>query len=131
LQEKIGSVEQQTEANKKLQLVLAISYSGKWDICEATKKIVQAVQEGAITLNDIQPSLFPEYLSTVGLPEPDLLIRTSGEQRISNFLLWQLAYTELYFTPILWPDFDEQEFEAALQAYAQRVRKFGLTKEQL
>ncbi len=131
LQTKIAEVETVTENNTALTLVLAVSYGGRWDICQAVQKLAKAVQENKLLPDAITEDLITQNLSLADLPEPDLLIRTSGEQRISNFLLWQLAYTEFYFTETLWPDFDEDAFDVALNAYQQRVRRFGLTAEQL
>ena len=120
-----------TANNTGLKLVLAIDYGGRWDILEATKKIAQAVQQGDLTPDQITTDYFANHLSSADLPEPDLFIRTSGELRISNFLLWQLAYTELYFTDKYWPDFDEAAFDEALTAYAARQRRFGSILEQV
>jgi len=121
LQNKILSAEQETVQNTGLKLNTAINYSGRWDILQAVQRLTKEVKSG----EPITQEYFQSLLSLHDLPEPDLFIRTSGERRISNFLLWQLAYTELYFTDILWPDFHEQELEKALQAYASRERRFG------
>lgn len=129
LQKKIEATEKATQTNQKLQLILAINYSGQWDICQAMKQILNAYNT-KIFSGPLDQTIFSKYLSTSPFPDPDLLIRTSGEQRISNFFLWQLAYTELYFTEVLWPDFDETEFNKALAAYNKRTRRFGLTDEQ-
>ncbi len=131
LQQRIAEVETATVNNTALQLILAVSYGGRWELCEAMRQLAEQVAAGNLTPSEITPELITAHLATHDLPEPDLLIRTSGEQRISNFLLWQLAYTELYFTDILWPDFNEQELDKALQIYQQRTRRFGLTNEQL
>ena len=120
-----------TANNTGLTVVIAASYSGQWDICQATKLIAQKVQEGALSLEAITPDLLQSHLATKDLPMPDLFIRTSGEQRISNFLLWQLAYAELYFPKVYWPDFSTQEFDKALQWFSQRERRFGKTSEQV
>ena len=117
LQDKIVSVQQETANNSGLKLNAAINYSGRWDIWQAIKKLLQ---KGEVTLENFQ-----SLLCLHDLPEPDLFIRTSGEQRISNFLLWQLAYTELYFTDVLWPDFKTQALDEALLAYSKRERRFG------
>ena len=114
-----------TKENTGLILVLAIDYGGRWDILEATKKIAIEVQERKLSPEQITEECFSSHLSCADLPDPDLFIRTSGEQRISNFLLWQLAYTELYFSPKQWPDFDEAELDEALQTYKARQRRFG------
>lgn len=129
--EKIVIGETLTAANTGLQLNVAINYGGKWDILNACKKIVDEAghgnrKPGSITIEDLEMAL-----SSAGQPEPDLFIRTGGEHRISNFLLWQLAYTELYFSDVLWPDFDDKEFEQALAEYAGRQRRFGQTGEQV
>lgn len=120
-----------TSSNTGTALVLALSYSSRWEITEAAKQIAQKVQEKSINLNDINETLVAEHLTTYGIPDPDLLIRTGGEQRISNFLLWQLSYTEFYFTDIYWPDFREEELYAAILYYQQRERRYGKTSEQL
>ncbi|MBI5447645.1 MAG: isoprenyl transferase [Gammaproteobacteria bacterium] len=121
----IHKTTQLTSGNTGLKLNLAIDYGGRWDILEATKKIAAQVQAGLLTPEAVTSDLFASYLSTANLPEPDLFIRTSGEQRISNFLLWQLAYTELYFTSKHWPDFDEAALDDALRTYSQRDRRYG------
>ncbi len=114
-----------------MTLVLALSYSGRWDITQAVKNIANAVQNGNLLPEDINESNFATHLATGGMPDPELLIRTSGEQRISNFLLWQLAYTELYITDLLWPDFRKENLYEALISYQTRERRFGKTSEQL
>lgn len=119
---------QMTAANTGLTLILAISYSGKWDILQAVNACREDVQKGLIK-SPVTYADFAHYLATDGIPDPDLLIRTSGEERISNYMLWQLAYTELYFTPILWPDFRKDDFEAAIAAYSNRKRRFGKIDE--
>lgn len=120
-----------TRHNTRMTLILALSYSGRWEITEATKKIAQEVRKGQINPECITPELFAQYLNTASYPDPELLIRTSGEYRLSNYLLWQLAYSELYFTPVLWPDFGEQELYAAVSDYQARERRFGKTTEQI
>lgn len=120
-----------TAHNTGLQLIIAVNYSGQWDIVQATQKLMDDVKRGVLVAEDLTQEIFANYLSLAHLPDLDLLIRTSGEYRISNFLLWQLAYTELYFTDTLWPDFDEQALNKALHFYAQRERRFGFTSEQL
>ena len=120
-----------TEKNTGLKLVLAISYSSRWEIIEAVKQIAKDTKEGKISTADINDDLFANYLSTKGIPDPDLLIRTSGEYRISNFLMWQLSYSELYFTDICWPDFKKEQFYDAIIDYQKRERRFGKTSEQL
>jgi undecaprenyl diphosphate synthase len=120
-----------TSKNDGLNLVLALSYSAKWEIIEAVKTIAEEVKQNKLESNDITKNLFKDYLCTKNIPDPDLLIRTGGEQRISNFLLWQIAYSELYFTPCLWPDFDEKALKEAIIDYQNRERRFGKTSEQL
>lgn len=120
-----------TEKNSRLTLILALSYSAKWEITEAAKSLVKDALEGKIKESDITENLLAERLSTHGIPDPELLIRTSGEHRISNFLLWQCAYSEFYFTETLWPDFDRKELTKAVLDYQQRERRFGLTSEQI
>lgn len=131
LQKKIQKAELQTSNNKRLNLNIAANYGGRWDIAEASRAIAEQVQLGRLALSEITAEKLAEYFCLSDLPEPDLFIRTGGEQRISNFLLWQLAYTELYFTDCLWPDFDRAEFEKALEAYSNRQRRFGYTGEQV
>jgi undecaprenyl diphosphate synthase len=121
----------QTKNNTGLQLVLALSYSGRWEITHAVKEIVKDVQAGKIDPNSISEQVFENYLKTSGIPDPELLIRTSGELRISNFLLWQIAYSEIFITPTLWPDFRKENLYEAIWAYQQRERRFGKTSEQL
>ncbi len=125
LQAAMKSAVELTGQNNGMILVVAIDYGGQWDIVKATQKISQKIQSGEIGIENITAEYFQQNLSTGELPNPDLLIRTSGEYRISNFLLWQLAYAELYFTPVYWPDFDEKSLEEALQFYAVRERRFG------
>jgi len=120
-----------TSENRDLILNLALSYSGRWEILKGVKRAIEEVREGRLRLQDLTPEVFSGFLSTAGLPDPDLLIRTSGEQRISNFLLWQVAYTELYFTEVLWPEFTKADFLDAILDYQSRERRFGLTSSQL
>jgi undecaprenyl diphosphate synthase len=120
-----------TAHNRRLSLILALSYSAKWEILRAVKNISHSHRAAEVDLNDITEEVFAAHLSTAGIPDPELLIRTSGERRISNFLLWQLAYAEFYFTEVLWPDFDRQEFFNAIVDYQNRERRFGLTSEQI
>ncbi|TVP54990.1 MAG: di-trans,poly-cis-decaprenylcistransferase [Halomonadaceae bacterium] len=131
LQEHIRQAEALTAANTGMTLVVAADYGGQWDITQATQRIAQGVAAGQLMPSDITEDLFQSYLSLGDLPMPDLLVRTGGEQRISNFLLWQFAYTEFYFSPVFWPDFMHEEMRAALKAYAHRKRRFGRTDEQL
>lgn len=120
-----------TKNNSRMTLVLALNYSAKWEILEATKKIATQVQKGKIGVEEVDETLFSNALSTRGIPDPELLIRTSGETRLSNFLLWQLAYAEFYFTPVFWPDFRKQNFFEAIFDYQQRERRFGKISEQI
>jgi undecaprenyl diphosphate synthase len=120
-----------TSANSGLRLILALSYSGRWDITEAVKKVLKDVKNGEISESEITPEVFSSYLSTRDVPDPELLIRTSGEMRISNFLLWQMAYTELYITDVLWPDFRKIHLYEALHSYQKRERRFGKISEQV
>ena len=131
LRESIQLAQQLTCNNEQLTLVVALNYGGRWDITQAAKKIALDIERGIIKPEMIDEVFFNRYLSLKDVPEPDLFIRTSGEQRISNFLLWQLAYTELYFTNILWPDFDACAFDEALACYAERQRRFGYASEQV
>jgi undecaprenyl diphosphate synthase len=120
-----------TKDNTRMTLVLALSYSGRWDIAQAISKIGKAIQAGMLQPEDVNETNFGSFLATAGIPDPELLIRTSGEMRISNFLLWQLAYTELYITDLLWPDFRKENLYEALLSYQGRERRFGKTSEQL
>jgi undecaprenyl diphosphate synthase len=120
-----------TSVSKGLNLVIALSYSSRWEITEAVKKIISDVEKGIITKDSIDESSFEKYLGTHGIPDPDLMIRTSGELRISNFLLWQLAYAELYFTDKFWPDFGKEDFYDAIINFQKRERRFGKTSEQI
>jgi undecaprenyl diphosphate synthase len=122
---------QQTAGNTGMVLTLALSYGGRQEIAQAAARIAQKVQCGQLQPEDVTESLFSQYLDTAGLPDPDLLIRTSGEMRISNFLLWQLAYAELYFTDINWPDLTLNTLYAALADYQARERRFGKTSAQV
>lgn len=128
---KVREAEAMTRDNDRLRLTVAVNYGGRWDIARACAELARQAVAGQITPEAITPEHLEPHLSLSDIPEPDLFIRTGGEQRISNFLLWQLAYTELYFTPTLWPDFDKAAFEAALRSYAGRQRRFGHTGEQI
>ncbi len=120
-----------TSKNDGLKLILSLSYSAKWEILEAVKKISKQVKEGNLRIEDIDEHVFDDNLSTKGIPHPELMIRTSGEYRISNFLLWQLAYAEFYFTPKLWPEFTKEDFLEAIKDFQNRERRFGKTSEQV
>lgn len=120
-----------TAQNTTVTLVLALSYSSKWEITDAVKKIARRIESGELKSGDITSRLIDENLNTKNIPDPELMIRTSGEHRISNFLLWQLAYSEFYFTDVLWPDFRKDEFYKAIISYQNRERRFGKTSEQI
>ena len=130
LQGKISQAESLTADNQGLQLNIAVNYGGRWDIAQACQSIAQQVVEQNIAVDDINAELVDGFLSLAELPDPDLFIRTGGEHRISNFLMWQLAYTELYFCDELWPEFNEQTFDRAIESFAGRQRRFGRTGEQ-
>ena len=120
-----------TENNKGTVLILALNYSSKLEIKQAVKRIAEKYKQGEIELDEINEELIQNHLYTAGIPDPELMIRTSGEIRISNFLLWQLAYSELHFTPVLWPDFKKEDFYRAIYEYQSRQRRFGMIAEQL
>lgn len=122
---------EETAKNTGLVLTLALNYSGRWDITTAIKKYVSALKSGEEHIENFNEAVFSSYMETVGMPDPELLIRTSGELRISNFLLWQVAYTELYFTDVLWPDFRKEHLIEALESFQKRERRFGKIKEQV
>ena len=120
-----------TSNNSRMTLTLALNYSSRWEIMEAMKKVADLASKGELDAGDIDQTKVSSLLSTHQMPDPELLIRTSGEHRISNFLLWQIAYTELYFSDVYWPDFDKEEFYKAILSYQQRERRFGKISEQL
>ena len=124
-QERIAQLEELSAVNTGLNLTIAINYGSRDEMIRGIKKLVSDVQNQNLSLDDINEEMFGDYLDTKGLPEPDLMIRTSGEQRLSNYLLWQLAYSEFYFTEVPWPDFDEKELKKAVDAYENRNRRFG------
>lgn len=130
-QDNLQWAKNETSKNDGLTLILALSYSGRWEITEAVKKIAHEVKEGTLNPDAVNDGVIENYLETAGIPDPELLIRTSGELRVSNFLLWQIAYTELYITPTLWPDFRKENLYEAIWSYQQRERRFGKTSEQL
>lgn len=131
LQQACEAAWQRTQHNSGLKLRVAVNYGGQWDIVRAAQKLAQQVQAGQLSIADINDVAFAAQLSTADLPPVDLFIRTSGEQRLSNFLLWQAAYAELYFSEVAFPAFDQQEFDKALQWFSVRERRFGKTSEQL
>ncbi len=130
LQEKIAELMEATKDNDGLHFQIAINYGGRDEITRAVKKLAGKVQAGELSAQDITADLINAQIDTAGIPDPDLLIRTCNEQRISNFLLWQLAYTEFYFTPVAWPDFTKEELVKAVEAYNHRDRKYGGLKEE-
>lgn len=130
IRKRINELEEATKDNDGLHFQIALNYGGRDEILRAVKKACQKVCDGELSLEDITQESFGEMLDTHGLPEPDLLIRTCNEQRISNFLLWQLAYTELYFTEVAWPDFSKEELIKAVESYNRRDRRYGLIKEE-
>ncbi len=130
IRKRINELEEATKDNDGLHFQIALNYGGRDEILRAVKKTCQKVCDGELSLEDITQESFGEMLDTHGLPEPDLLIRTCNEQRISNFLLWQLAYTELYFTEVAWPDFSKEELIKAVESYNRRDRRYGLIKEE-
>jgi undecaprenyl diphosphate synthase len=127
----LRDVERKTARNNRMTVLLAVSYGAREDIARAARNLARRVRDGALAAEDIDERLLANALGTAGIPDPDLLIRTSGEMRLSNFLLWELAYTELYVTETLWPDFREPEFLLALEEYKRRQRRFGRTTEQV
>lgn len=122
---------EQTKGNQRMTLVLALNYSARWEVVEAARKLAWQVKSGQLQPDEIDDQVFSSALSTHGVPDPELLIRTSGEMRVSNFLLWQIAYTELYFDDVLWPDFRKEHLYDAIINYQNRERRFGKTSEQL
>lgn len=131
LQQKIKQAEHTTSKNENFTLNIAANYGGRWDIVQACKSVYEAVESQSIDIDSIDEEFFAHHLSTGNVPDPDLLIRTAGELRVSNFLIWQMAYTEFYVTDLCWPDFDEKQLHIALEDYSQRKRKFGRTQEQI
>jgi len=130
-QKELREAMESTRNNTKMQLTLALSYSGRWELLKAVRQIAMDVQLGKIAVSDIDEHILVANLETSGIPDPELLIRTSGEMRISNFLLWQIAYTELFITDVLWPDFRKEHLYQALMAYQSRERRFGKISEQV
>lgn len=131
LRQGMAEAERLTAANRRMTVVIAANYGGQWDLTQAATALARRVRDGEMALDAVTADLFGQHLSLADLPPPDLLIRTGGEQRLSNFLLWQAAYSELYFTPLLWPDFNADAFDAALADYAGRQRRFGRSGDQL
>ncbi len=131
LQQEIASAEATTSANTGLKLVVAANYGGRWDIVQAARALADEVAAGQLKPAQIDEDALDRHLSLYGMPEPDLFIRTGGEERVSNFLLWQLAYCEMYFTDTLWPDFDGKAFDEALNSFSKRERRFGRTGDQV
>ncbi len=130
-QEELASAIAATGANTEIDLILALNYSARWEITNAVKQIGQQIADGQLQTNEISDELIAQHLTTTGIPDPELLIRTSGECRVSNFLLWQIAYTEFHFTEVLWPDFKEADLYKAVIDYQSRERRFGMVSEQL
>ncbi len=128
---KLMEAKSTTSTNTGLKVILALSYSGQWELTQAARRIAQKVSEGKLNVENITQEVMANHLDTAGIPDPELMIRTSGEYRLSNFLLWQLAYTEMYFTPVLWPDFRREHLIAAISDFQQRERRFGMTGEQV
>lgn len=128
---KIDAAKKRTADNRSMTLNIALSYGGREDILRAALKVARAIKSGELREEDVTEDVFGKLLYTTDLPDPDLLIRTGGEMRISNFLLWQSAYTEFYFTPVLWPDFDDKVFTEAIEAFRSRQRRFGMISEQV
>ena len=131
LLQKIAEAESLTSENDGLKLIVAVAYGGRWDIVNAAKQLAAQVKDGKLDLDEIDESAFADELQLSGVPDADLLIRTGGEQRISNFLLWNLAYAELYFTEKLWPDFNADDFDKAIEHFASRQRRYGFTGDQV
>ena len=131
VRQKLHDTEEHTAANTAMTMVIALSYSSRWEITEATRQIANEVKAGTLTPADINEDTLTKHMATAFMPDPDLLIRTGGEERISNYLLWQIAYSELYFCDTFWPDFSEEELQRAIANYQQRQRRFGKTGAQI
>ena len=129
--EKIKAAEERTKGNAGLELIVAVAYGGRWDIVSAARRLAADVADGELAAADIDEAKFAAALALSGVPDPDLLIRTGGEQRVSNFLLWNLAYAEMYFTDCLWPDFDKEQFGKALAHFRRRQRRYGLSVDRI
>lgn len=131
VQEKLNETMAHTANNDAMTMVVALSYSARWEITEATRRIAQQVKDGELNIDSINEETLSNNMQTTFMPDPDLLIRTGGELRISNYLLWQIAYSELYFSDVYWPDFSEDDLHRAIQSYQQRQRRYGKTEEQV
>lgn len=131
VQDKLHETEEHTKGNTAMTMVVALSYSARWEITKAVKDITRKWKENGRPVEDITEDVVSQHLETAFMPDPDLLIRTGGEYRISNYLLWQIAYTELYFTPVYWPDFTEDDLHKAIESYEKRQRRFGKTEAQV
>ena len=131
VRQKLHETEEHTAANTAMTMVIALSYSSRWEITEATRQIANEVKAGSLNPADINEDTIAQHMATAFMPDPDLLIRTGGEERISNYLLWQIAYSELYFCDTFWPDFSEEELQRAIANYQQRQRRFGKTGAQI
>lgn len=131
LRDRMAAAEEMTQAHQKLILNIVVNYTGRWDILQATRTLMTQAIEGQLSVAELDERMFERCLSTHALPDPDLLIRTGGEQRISDFFLWQIAFTELYFTDLKWPEFTVDEFERAISAYGTRERRYGQTSKQV
>jgi undecaprenyl diphosphate synthase len=131
IRERMDAAEELTRRNESMSLNVAANYGGRWDIVQAARQAIEAARNGDLDGAELDEQRFAGFLSTAGIPDPDLLIRTGGEMRISNFLMWQCAYSELYFSPILWPDFGPEDLDKAIEAYRNRERRFGKTGQQV
>lgn len=131
VRDSIRESEQATAQNKKFTLLIALNYSSRWELTQATRTLAEKAVRGECQPEEITEEMLSQHLTTAGIPDPDLLIRTSGEQRLSNFLLWQLSYSEFYFTEAFWPDFDDAQYDQAIEEYSRRCRRYGLVTEQL
>ena len=131
IQTKMSEAQTLTAGNQRLIANIAVNYGGRWDITQAATRMAKVLSEGSLSFEEVDEPRFAHFLALAESPDPDLFIRTGGEMRISNFLLWQSAYTELYFTPVLWPDFDDQSLDQAIAAYQSRERRFGRTSDQV
>ncbi len=131
VQDKLHETEEHTKGNTAMTMVVALSYSARWEITKAVRDITREWKENGRPVEDITEDVVSQHLETAFMPDPDLLIRTGGEYRISNYLLWQIAYTELYFTPVYWPDFTEDDLHKAIESYEKRQRRFGKTEAQV